>query len=288
MIHLETENFRLIVDETHGAAVRLFDMRGSDEAWRPILEPLDTSCCDAGASAMFAMLPFANRARDNILVIGDRRIELARNTNDPHALHGTGWRRAWTVERAGRTHCDLSLQPDASEPVRVAAKQCFRLTDDGLRVTLAVENLCETPVPLGLGWHPYFPHMSGTLLKFDARFFWLEGPDHLPTEPVAVPPELSFSSSRPVPATWRNNCYQDWDGRAEILQPELGYRLRLTASAKLCHLMLYAPQTRVFALEPQSHVSGLTTVTDDGLRRMEPGETMAVWLDFMLSALPGE
>lgn len=59
-------------------------------------------------------------------------------------------------------------------------------------------------------------------------------------------------SQRPVTATWCNNCYQGWAGKAVIIQPDLNYMLELTVALDLGHLMVHRPKTGVFALEPRS------------------------------------
>lgn len=117
-------------------------------------------------------------------------------------------------------------------------------------------------------------------MRFAAKRFWLEGPDHLTITPVSIPPELDFAPGAGLPDTWSNNVYSGWSGQADILQPDLGYRLTLTASSSLSELMLFTPPGALrFALAPQSHTSGITRASDvppnaNGLRRLAPGESL--------------
>ncbi len=145
-------------------------------------------------------------------------------------------------------------------------------------------------IPAGLGAHPYFPRLPDTTIQFNASHFYLEGPDHLPTEAISLPPELDFSVAANLPTSWRNNAYGGWSGRATISQPTLGYQLSLLANEGLRELMFYTdPGLPRFALEPQSHTSGATlhsvTAPQVGLSVLHPGQILAVSLSLSLSAL---
>lgn len=286
MIHIESARLRATIDDETGACVRGLDFLGRDQTWRPVLAAAKPEGGDAGASAMFVMFPFANRARDNVLRLAGREFNCEPNTADPLAIHGYAWQRRWAVETATESACRLRLEAHCDAQFPVALIQDFRLEASVLVVSLTAHNTGASSLPVGCGWHPYFPHTAETELRFDAQSFWLEGPGHLPTEPLKVPPELSFATSRKVPATWRNNCYQDWSGTATVLQPSLGYSLEMQASPNLRHLLLYTPQSNVFALEPQSHVSGFTEVGENGLRSLDPDKTLEAEVTFHVAEMP--
>lgn len=275
-----SKTLRLSLDPQNGAAVRTFVCLNGKGDWVPVLQPADPADRTANGSAMFPMVPFANRARENVLQIGKASVHLSPNTADPLAIHGFGWQRAWEVVNLDAESCTLVLGSDPGMALSFEARIGVLLDMDEVEFLLDVTNPGPEPVPVGLGWHPYFPHLDRTTVRFDSDSFWLEGPDHLPTDPLRVPKELDFSASRKVPSSWRNNCYDGWPGHAVIVQPDLGYRLEMTADPPLQHLMLYTPQSGVFALEPQSHLSGRTWVTQDGLKALPPGSTLASRLRF--------
>ena len=62
--------------------------------------------------------------------------------DEPHAIHGVGWQRAWRVLEAGVDFARLSYehQPDETWPFAFVAVQTFRLTTNELVLTLHVEN----------------------------------------------------------------------------------------------------------------------------------------------------
>ena len=274
---------------TLGASVEALDWR-SDSGWQPVLapDPDPAGKPPALASALFAMVPFANRARGNRLATGAREAALGPNSADPLALHGTGWERPWEVLAHDRASCHLRLEVSrATYPFAFAAELRLALSEEAVHFGLAVENMDGSIIPAGLGLHPCFPLLADTRLRFAARRFWLEGPDHLPTDPISLPPELDFAHGRALPATWRNNGYGGWAGCAEVVQPSLGYKVTMMASPELPELMLYVPPNEArFALEPQSHTSGVSedngSVEAVGLVALAPGArlsaTVSLWL----------
>ncbi len=277
------KNLRLTLDPQNGAGVRTLVCLNGKGDWVPVLQPADPADSTASGSAMFPMVPFANRARGNVLQVGTATIRLSPNSADPLAIHGFGWQRPWDVVSQDAESCCLVLRADPGMPLRFEARIRVLVLGNEVEFSLDVTNPGSEPIPVGLGWHPYFPHLDRTTLRFRSDAFWLEGPDHLPTDPLHVPEELDFSASRAVPSSWRNNCYEGWPGRAVIVQPDLGYRLEIAAGPPLQHLMLYTPQSGVFALEPQSHLSGQTSVTRGGLLALPPDRTIASRLRFKVS-----
>lgn len=275
-----------VLPEVGGCLERL-DLTLLDQTIRPVLVAPSTAATHAGdarQSAHFAMLPYVNRVRGNMLRCGDAVITMQPNTDEPLALHGAGWQGAWRVLSATADRCELGLDAPANYPFRFHARQTFTLSDDALLINLSVTNTSSHAIPVGLGFHPYFPRDVGTRLQFDAEWFWLEGSSHLPTDSIRVPPELSFAHSRHLPGKWRANCYTGWHGKAVIEQPVLGYSLFMTASENCSDLMFYTPpDAGFFALEPQSHTSGFVqTYRDESMatpmRELSSGETLACWM----------
>ena len=66
--------------------------------------------------ALFAMLPFANRAPGNELSApGTSVYALEPNASEPLALHGIGWQRPWSVVEAKADRCRLRLVVGSAE-----------------------------------------------------------------------------------------------------------------------------------------------------------------------------
>jgi aldose 1-epimerase len=238
---------------TRGGSVARLDLR-SGGAVHPILYPSD--------AAMHPLLPFANRVPGNIIDLVEPPLHLQPNVpGESCALHGIGWQREWRVVDLHEDRCKLELIVSPGEwAFGFRAMQEFRVEGGELHAALAIENTNDRPIPVGLGFHPYFVRAPGMELQFNAKHFWLDGPGYLPTDAISLPPELDFATPAPLPETWRNNGYSGWDGRAVIHDPARGLEVTMRAGQPLRDLMFYTPPGEpYFCLEPQSHTTGAVT-----------------------------
>jgi aldose 1-epimerase len=240
-----------------GGSVSALRWRGID-----LMRRLSGGDRDAGnvlGVAMFPMTPYANRIAGNAFDFAAKRWRVQPN-NPPEKfnVHGSGWQHAWTVIEAGTANATLSLDIAAeADPYSYRATQAFAVSDEGLSVTMTLTNTGPVSLPFGFGLHPWFDRDPDVTLQFGARRFYLEEPDGLSGDPIALPPELDFASSRSLPGGWRNNNYGDWGGEAAICFPMRGAGLRIKADPAFRHLMLYADPTKpYFCVEPQTNASG--------------------------------
>ena len=235
-------------------------------------------------SAHFLMLPWVNRIPGNRLLCEGDAIAIQPNTPEPLALHGIGWQRPWSVVDTAADRCTLQVESPPDYPIPFRAIQGLRLEGSSLLISVTLENSGNHRIPAGVGFHPYFPRDAQTRLAFEADWFWLEGPGHMPTDAIRVPPELDFREGRLLPERWRANCYSGWHGPAVIDQPTFGYRVVMTASEGLDDLMFYTPPDESFwALEPQSHTTAQVDTRKSEpaaqpMRRLGPGETLRAWM----------
>ncbi|WP_424928980.1 hypothetical protein [Amaricoccus tamworthensis] len=268
MIELSSDRLNLSVDPDQGASIRSLDLVTASGRL-PILAAACPSPQDAGQSALFPMSPFANRVRDNRLTIAGRTADLSPNTDDPLCLHGWAWHRPWHVAQVETDQCHLTLRL-LDHGYNLSLGYRMRLSETGLTLSLRAVNDGSATVPVGLGFHPFFPRHPDTTLRFEASTLWPEGPGHLPMGHVPVPDAADYKLGRSLPAGWRNECYSGWKGTANISQPCLEYDLTLTSIGTTV-LMFYAdPALNRFAVEPQSHVSGETHTGPNGLTALRP------------------
>ena len=285
MIELFSAHLRAEIDESRGASFRSLDWAEDGQSWKPVFAAENQDNAHVFSSASFPMLPFANRARDNQLGSGAHKAKLRPNFTEPCAIHGTGWERPWTVTKSDAGSCELALDVNDEYPITFAAKMTIRLQESTAILALSVTNTAKVSLPFGLGLHPFFPHFPDTELAFSAQDFWVQGSDLLPKYSIKTPPEFDFETSRKLPATALDNCYQGWERECTIRQPQLGYVLDMTASEPLDHLMVFAPQNGRFAVEPQSHVSGNTDVDPLGLVLLESKQTLFAQVSFNLNPI---
>ena len=243
---------------------------------RLILAPEDgariTSWTSHGAarladSGCFPMLPYCNR-------IAYRHFSWAGATHDltpnfgghPHTIHGTGWRRPWTVEHASPGHAALSLShdPDGDWPFAFTARLVFALTASGLTITMEATNRAPMPVPMGLGLHPYFPRVGSTRVSFAASGVWTVT-DSLPDRHGLIPPAWSHVAGRDVSGAPLDHCFTGWDGRVSLPG------LTLSADRIFGNLQVFTPSDAdFFCVEPVTHVPDAIN------RKLDEGQGMAI------------
>ena len=240
-------------------------------------------------SGCYPLVPFSNRIAQAKLVWNGTSHPLVRNFNDePHAIHGVGWQRPWTVLDQSDNTALLSYEhrPDSHWPFAFDVSQAFALQGNSLQVSMSITNQSDHPAPVGLGWHPYFVKRVGSHLRFDATGRWEMGPDKLPTVRQAVTGLDSDCQHLRI-----DNCFDGWSGQAQ-LQDAL---LRTRIEANLQHLVVYTHEDLpVVAIEPVSHVNnalhlsgqgkalstnttaGVAQADPLGLRVAQPGESFGV------------
>lgn len=230
----------------------------------------------ARLAGSYPLVPFSNRIGHASLVWQGTQHPLVRNNGDePHAIHGVGWQRPWSVLDSDATSAMLAYEhrPDPSWPFAFDCSQTFRLAPDGLQMTLAMTNQSAQPAPSGLGWHPYFTKRPGSRIALHATGRWEMGPDKLPTQRVAVQGVDADCASLAV-----DHCFDGWDGVARLRDAVM----TVTVRSELTRVVVFTNDTRPYvAIEPVSHVNNAVHLfaagvpaQELGLRVLHPGETM--------------
>jgi len=253
--------------------------------------PLEMAC--------FPLVPFSNRIADAHFTLGDREVRLARNfPPEPHAIHGDGWTAAWEVSAraehaATLTHEHVPAADGRAEwPWRYCATQDFALSDRGLALRLSLTNQGDTPMPAGLGLHPYFPKLPGARLTARLGAIWINGPDMLPVERRPADASVGWDLAEHD----LDNCFEGWDGAARLTLhgPEAGHAapaiprtdLVIDADPVFGHMVVFVPPGEdYFCVEPVSHLNDAINraargETGTGFRLLPPGETFRGSLRF--------
>jgi aldose 1-epimerase len=277
---LQHGDTRLSLDAARGGAIREFSWR--DRAiFRPTpgsagADPFDLGC--------FPMVPYANRIAHGQFSFGARAVQLKQNCpNEPHPLHGEGWRAPWAVVHASESSATLMFEGGGDEwPWRYRAEQQFQLRDSALAVRLSIENLAQSAMPVMLGLHPYFG--DAALARLQARLprVWLTDSACLPVEEVATPIDWSFDRARSIAAVPLDHCFVDWNASAHLLWPDRRVGIRAT-NCRCLHV--YAPAGRdFFCVEPQSAPAGALNRGADEARVVAPGERFEMQVSFEVGA----
>lgn len=121
----------------------------------PLLRGPDPSLSWLGWGA-YVMAPWVNRIPGGRLRVGEIDALLPINNDDGTAIHGLVANVPWTVDKATDSTATLSVVTD-SDPFHVRVTQSFALSPGALELHIALTNVGEARVPVGLGLHPWFP-----------------------------------------------------------------------------------------------------------------------------------
>jgi aldose 1-epimerase len=231
-------------------------------------------------AASFPLVPYCNRIRDGRFSFRGREISIARNTDgDPSPLHGHGWLSPWQVLRAAADEAELLFRHESGEwPWTYEARQVFRLDPDGLTLVLTCRNLSDSPMPCGLGQHPYYPCTSETRLDAQVTHAWTIDERVLPIEKVPATGRYDLRA-RAVCGQDLDNGFAGWEGTARMHTPGDPFRMEMR-SADVSFFQLYSPASGgLYVAEPVSHANAALNEPEEkwselGLRVLKPGEEM--------------
>jgi len=248
-------------------------------------------------SGIPVLFPFPNRIRDGRFTWDGREYQLPKN--DPtgaNAIHGFACGSAWRVighgaeESSAWLTVEFHLAQDAPEarplwPADCRIRLTFRLTPERLRLEAVVDNPDKTPLPWGLGYHPYFQlpgGAAGALVQAPAKSFW-QLDQSLPTGiRLLVDAGRDLRSPRLFGDLQLDDVLTDLDPK----RPErdglrlLGQVQRLTVwgASAFRELVAFTPRHRhAVCLEPYTCTTDAVNLQQRGLdagwRTLEPGAT---------------
>lgn len=231
--------------------------------------PVDAAAASTGWGS-FPMAPWAGRLRHGRFRHGGERIGLDVNHSDgdaaggpgtggraitpplpavdgpitddcerQHAIHGTTFARAWTVDELGDTTCTMScaLTGALGWPFPGVARQGLRLSSDRLELELVIEAGEGASFPASMGWHPWFAKPDRLEFR-PLRMYRTDGiglPTGALTEPTASPWDDCFINHEPVRLHYAREV-------APII----------TVTADVDHWVIYDKPAHATCVEPQS------------------------------------
>jgi aldose 1-epimerase len=263
------------------------------------------------------LLPFANRIRGKVAPDGKtitadvagKTVTLPANWsgNNPgaekHAIHGLMLRSKFedVTQKGGATESSVAAVLHAGTfaghwfsdtDVRVETT----LKNNAFEMTVIAKNVGHEPLPIGIGWHPYFVLPSGD--RQQVRL-------HLPSETRAVmnnyddsfttgqrvpvkgtPYDFSAPGGHPLGSQYLDDNFSELNRRpdgstvSEIIDPAAKYGLRLiTLSPQIKSIQVYAPLQKNFvAIEPQFNLPGPYNKNwggaDTGMVLLQPGQSV--------------
>lgn len=287
-ITLTNQQLRLTIDPDQGCNLLAWYVERQGE-WLPVMPDVTSGAGDLKASS-FVLIPYSNRIENGHFTFQGETYQLANGAR--HASHGDVRGRPWQIveQRTTLLRCafDSARFADVNWPWPFTATLLYALEGNQLIAELSVTNQGETPMPAGLGWHPYYSRTltregEPILLHFQVTSVYPDGNDNRipsgPAQPLA--PHQDFRHERVLaPDNFVDACFYGYDGGGTIAWPESDVRLRYRASANCQHLILFNPAKPYFAAEPVTNANnGVNLLANgdptSGIQVLAPGETLA-------------
>lgn len=218
---------------------------------------------------LFPMVPFAGRVGHGRFTFDGREHQLAR-TLGPHAIHGTLLDRAWEIEvgpaggKGAGHEALLQAELGGNWPFEGTVAHRMSLAPDHLRLELEVA--AAEPMPVTVGWHPWFRRVIGRggplELRFGAGAMYERSATGVPTGALRRPPP---------PGPW-DDCFADLADPPVLVWPGA---LELTIEHGCSHLVVYDEPEHALCVEPQTGPPDAVNLGEAAVVR--PGDPLRTW-----------
>jgi aldose 1-epimerase len=236
------------------------------------------------------LAPWANRLDEQAFYANGKRYTLNMglgNVRGAHPIHGFLSAAVWEVVDATAddsaawvtSRLDFLSQPDwmAQFPFAHTIVMTHRLRDGVLDITVALHNLSAEPMPVAIGFHPYFRLTDSArdawTIALGARTEWLLADDKIPTGETR-PIERRFPNPRA--AVLRDHdldqvfadLIRDASGRAAMTVSGGSQRVDVAFGPNYHAAVVYAPKERDFiCFEPMAAITDALNLAQRGLYR---------------------
>lgn len=260
---------------------------GKNILWSPFSSPADlqaqpTLCC------IPFLAPWANRLEGDFYWANGKKYLLnpnlgnLRRDNHEKPIHGLlNFSRLWTVAGSGAdehsawvtsqiefwTHPELMGQFPFAQNMRMT----YRLADGALEVETELDNLSAEPLPVSIGFHPYFRLHD---LPRDQWKVHIAARDHLLLSSQLIPTgarePVPFRDPHPLSVSQLDDVFSDLvrdaDGRARFWVQGKKERITVTYGPKYQVAVVYAPAARDFiCFEPMAAVTNALNLAHEGI-----------------------
>lgn len=219
-----------VIDAAHGGRLASFVVDGR--------ELLVQQGADVFHWGSFPLAPWVGRVRHGRFSYAGRVVRLPINS-PPHALHGLVADREWTVHGQG----SLAVEITDSWPWPCRVVQSVVLSDQ--RIDFGLEVHAEVPMPVDIGWHPWFNRQlvdeagvasAPVELVVQPGRMYLNGSDGLPSGQLGPP----------VPRPW-DYCFVELAGPPVVRWGDL---LEVSVHSDCSHWVFYDQEQQGICVEP--------------------------------------
>ncbi len=181
----------------------------------------------------YVMAPWAGRLRNARLDWDARSFEFNANAG-VHSLHGTTINQRWNVVEEATSRAVLRTDLASPWPFGGEVIHTIELGDHSLDLELEVRS--TEPMPIQVGWHPWF--VAPVRLQHSFRAMYVRGADGIPTGEL-VPPT-------PGP---HDDCFVD-----ALIDPTVTFDdgVSITMRSDCTHWVVFDEPVEGLCIEPQS------------------------------------
>jgi aldose 1-epimerase len=237
------------------------------------MRPTPTELLEGTNSAKFSsytLAPWSNRIPNGQFSFDGQEYQLRiNNAKEQTARHGDVQDRTWKVVNHGSyLECtfDSSWYPDINFPFPFAMTITHTLKNSMYITHMTLTNTGSSPMPVGMGIHPYFLRRSHTpKLRFNAERIYLTDSSNIPQKAAqSIPERFDFTNPKPLDDDGIDHVYQGWDGILEMVWEDI--TLNLEASEIFEHFVVFtgAPDQTI-ALEPITHATNAFNLAEQGI-----------------------
>ncbi len=250
------------------------------------------------------LFPFPSRMRQGRFTFEGQTNQLDVDPDNGHHIHGLVATQPWAVERAAggsagavlRTSLDLGTNKTIRRQYNYACRLTvtFTLRDATLTLDSEVHNTGDRTLPMGLGYHPWFPaaFVAGgsrdqAEVQVPGRRIWQLTDELLPTGHTRpVQGRLDLRQPRALAGHAYDHIFTDlvanapgtlvnWS-EATLRNPWAGLEIAVQADASFLQWVLYAPPDRpIVCLEPYTCTGDAANLAargiESGLITVPPG-----------------
>ncbi|MDH2346123.1 hypothetical protein [Bradyrhizobium sp. SSUT77] len=253
---------RLGFSASAGGRVTLLELCSSnrDELAKTVLRPFPDGVGPARLlhwpkGGIYPLIPYSNRVKDSTLDFHGRRYGLPSHPDAyPHTLHGHAHRMIWEMTSLTKSHVTMRyVHAGGTEwPWPFSATLDIDLEPTRARFSLCLRNDGQTPMPGGIGLHPYFQHDPNDRVAFDAPIDWPVTPDYCANLPRD---RASPAEAGPLPPGEVTLYRSGWRGLC-VIDRTNGDRIEMQADPAFSHFVLHRPANAEYlCAEPVSHVA---------------------------------
>jgi aldose 1-epimerase len=276
-----------------------FKVNGKDVFWLPY-----KTLAELKAKPQFGGIPFlapwANRLSEDAFFANGKKFRLnpdlgnIRRDQNQHPIHGLlTVSPDWTVTTVAAdadaatvtSRLEFWKHPElmAQFPFAHSIEMTFRLHEGALEVQTTIENLSAEPMPVGIGYHPYFQ------LHDVPRDQWkvhLAARDHLTLSKMLIPTgerkPVEFPEQLPLSGVTLDDVFgglvRDASNRATFSVEGAREKISVVYGPKYTVAVVYAPPGRQFiCFEPMSTITDGFNLAQAGiykeLQTVPPGGT---------------